>query len=51
MSRPARAAASRRSCPPAGALRDELDLLEQSTGPASFDFLPFKVRSWRLEKA
>ena len=32
-------------------LAEELDLLEQSTGPVSFDFLPFKVRSWRLEKA
>ena len=32
-------------------LGDELDLLEEATGPASLDFLPFKVRSWRVEKA
>ena len=32
-------------------LGDELDLLEEPTGPAALDFLPFKVRSWRVEKA
>ena len=50
-SRRARAAASRRFCPTAGGSADELDLLEEATGPASLDFLPFKVRSWRVEKA
>jgi alpha-mannosidase len=31
-------------------LGDELDLLEQSTGQADRGFLPFKLRSWRIER-
>ena len=31
-------------------LGDEVDLLEQSTGPADRRFLPFKLRSWRIER-
>ena len=50
-SRPARAAASRLALPDGWRLGGEVDLLEQPTGPASLDFLPFKVRSWRIEKA
>jgi alpha-mannosidase len=31
-------------------LGDELDLLEEATGPADLGFLPFKVHSWKVER-
>jgi alpha-mannosidase len=37
--------------PPGWRLGQEVDLLEQPTGPAEQHFLPFKLHSWKIERA
>ena len=38
------------SLPDAWRLGDEVNLLEESVGPADLDFSPFKLHSWRIER-
>jgi alpha-mannosidase len=40
----------RLSLPQGWRLAEEVDLLEGSMGPVDLGFLPFKLRSWRIER-
>ena len=44
-------ATARISLEPDWTVADEVNLLEESRGPAGFAFTPFQIHSWRLVKA
>jgi alpha-mannosidase len=41
--------AVRITLPEGWSLGEEVNLLEETLGPAELGFLPFKLRSWRIE--